>query len=777
VLSKFGVFLLTDEYFIVLIEYNMNILRVYFMTLMLCMSASAEIFYVNSNATAGGDGSSWETAFNYLQDALDSTNSETGDQVWIAKGTYYPDDGNNVTEGDRLATFFVKDGVQLYGGFSGVEDSVDQRNWGENKTYLSGEIYNEKIFWSLNIITVEPDYDASAESSITLDGLYIIKGNANGDGVSSEGAPLNVAAAIGGGGIINVKNCYFADHSSAISHGGVIAHSTVLATNCTFENNSSGVASYCSMVVSDCLFINNSTSAYGGVANGGYWRVENSEFIGNYTSSTTNSIQFGGGVALGGTWIVENCKFSDNYSKQGGVFSGGYYGGNVTAIDSVFENNRAVRTVGYNSSHGGVSQNCDFTAINCIFDNNSSTDAAGVANGRNFTAINCVFVNNSASRGGVFASSTLELVNSTLALNGNDNSTSGIASAVSGNIFNSIIYNNLGTTLFDACNLKNTTDTIPLPNGNFSYNIIEGGINAFNSIDPQSSYYFNESFILDSDPLFFDINDPDGLDETWGTEDDGLRLNSNSPAISKGSDEYLPNDTYDLNLNDITDEVIPIDLANFYRVQEVTLDLGAYEFGQQNGLISFFTVSVSTEVGGTVNQDASTVYYQPVNLSLLATPLEGYVFSRWIGNIEASVEDDNPLTLTATNDFSITASFTPDLSDLDFDGLTLYDEKVTYNTNPNIDDTSGDGLKDGVVVSAGFDPTVDYSNLVNASRQGMADLRPGSTIIEVSGNQAAVQLQMEESSDLQTWEDAGDPATVTVPADTDTKFFRFKMAD
>ena len=57
------------------------------------------------------------------------------------------------------------------------------------------------------------------------------------------------------------------------------------------------------------------------------------------------------------------------------------------------------------------------------------------------------------------------------------------------------------------------------------------------------------------------------------------------------------------------------------------------------------------------------------------------------------------------------------------------------------------------------------------------DLRAGSTMIAVSGNQATVQLQMEESSDLQTWEDAGDPATMTIPADTDIKFFRFKMAE
>ena len=59
----------------------------------------------------------------------------------------------------------------------------------------------------------------------------------------------------------------------------------------------------------------------------------------------------------------------------------------------------------------------------------------------------------------------------------------------------------------------------------------------------------------------------------------------------------------------------------------------------------------------------------------------------------------------------------------------------------------------------------------------MQDLRSGSVMIEVSGNQATMQLQMEESSDLQTWEDTGDPATMTIPADIDTKFFRFKMAE
>jgi hypothetical protein len=63
------------------------------------------------------------------------------------------------------------------------------------------------------------------------------------------------------------------------------------------------------------------------------------------------------------------------------------------------------------------------------------------------------------------------------------------------------------------------------------------------------------------------------------------------------------------------------------------------------------------------------------------------------------------------------------------------------------------------------------------SIEQVKDLRPGSSMIEVSGNQATVQLQMEESSDLQSWEATGTPATMTIPADAETKFFRFKMAE
>ena len=61
------------------------------------------------------------------------------------------------------------------------------------------------------------------------------------------------------------------------------------------------------------------------------------------------------------------------------------------------------------------------------------------------------------------------------------------------------------------------------------------------------------------------------------------------------------------------------------------------------------------------------------------------------------------------------------------------------------------------------------------------DARIGSTMIEVTGNEATIQLKMEESSDIQSgsWTEVEGSATMTVPVPTgsDTKFYRFKLDD
>ena len=56
------------------------------------------------------------------------------------------------------------------------------------------------------------------------------------------------------------------------------------------------------------------------------------------------------------------------------------------------------------------------------------------------------------------------------------------------------------------------------------------------------------------------------------------------------------------------------------------------------------------------------------------------------------------------------------------------------------------------------------------------DLRAGSTIIEVENGEATLSMELEESSDLEIWT-SGSTSTFQVPADSDTKFFRFKMTE
>mgnify|MGYP001480416876 CR=1 FL=1 len=126
-----------------------------------------------------------------------------------------------------------------------------------------------------------------------------------------------------------------------------------------------------------------------------------------------------------------------------------------------------------------------------------------------------------------------------------------------------------------------------------------------------------------------------------------------------------------------------------------------------------------------------------------------------------------------------------DLVPLDSDGDGVVDSADAFPNDPTETvDTDGDGVGDNTDTF----PSIRTQDIINDvisnpslyniySIDFIKDLRPGSTMIQISGNQATVQLQMEESSDLQTWEDKGDPATMTIPADTDTKFFRFKMAD
>jgi hypothetical protein len=65
------------------------------------------------------------------------------------------------------------------------------------------------------------------------------------------------------------------------------------------------------------------------------------------------------------------------------------------------------------------------------------------------------------------------------------------------------------------------------------------------------------------------------------------------------------------------------------------------------------------------------------------------------------------------------------------------------------------------------------------SEQGITDLRPGSTILQLGpNNSATLELQIERSNDLSNWTaDTDDLVQVEIPLNGDTGFFRFKMTE
>ena len=98
---------------------------------------------VDADADPDGNGESWATAYRYLQDAL--LVAGVNDEIWVAGGTYRPDDTEDMSmQGDRNATFELLNDLTVLGGFAGPGAGVDPdtRDIKLYETILSGDLLN-----------------------------------------------------------------------------------------------------------------------------------------------------------------------------------------------------------------------------------------------------------------------------------------------------------------------------------------------------------------------------------------------------------------------------------------------------------------------------------------------------------------------------------------------------------------------------------------------------------------------------------------------------------
>jgi predicted outer membrane repeat protein len=544
------------------------------------------------------DGASWTTAYTDVQDALAA--ATPGDEIWVAEGVYMPG-------GTRAATFQLKNGVALYGGFGGYgigETLRTQRDWVAHVTVLSGDIDrndvtdpNGVITTTANIIGINAYHvitGSGTDATAVLDGCTVTAGYANkaspndrGGGIFNFNGSLtltdvsfsgNFALHFGGGmynagGSPMLSGVTFSGNSAGEEGGGMHNNSGLVLSNVTFIGNSArdGGGMYVlsgEPVLTSVTFSENIASESGG---GMYNENNASPTLTDVVFSGNSTTWNGGGMYNWGNPTLTDVVFSGNSTAEngGGMYNDGRFDGSSPTLTNItFSDNSA-------GKHGGAMANNHSgnpILINATFTGNSAGwSGGGIYNEDKSspTLINVAFSGNSASWGGGGMANEY-LCNPTLinvTFSGNSAAGDGGAmdnSESSATLTNCVLWGNSSS---DGSQISNVYS-----NPSVTYSLVKGGYPGTGN--------------LSADPLFVDA---DGSDNTVGTLDDNLRLQLASPAIDAGDNSAVPADSTDLDGDGDTTEPLPLDMAGNPRFIDIAdkadtgngtapiVDVGAYE--------------------------------------------------------------------------------------------------------------------------------------------------------------------------------------------------------
>lgn len=342
--------------------------KLFLHVLLLCSlhQSFSAVIYVNANASGTNNGTSWLNAYTNLQAAISS--SIYGDQIWVATGVYKASSTNN-----RDTFFVMKNGVDLYGGFSGTETSTSQRDLDLNPTTLSGDIgeLGSNIDNTKTLVKM-----SNISTNLIFDGFRIVSGY---DSVGS-GAGFNI---LNNSGTINIHNCVIYNNYAYSTGGGAyIKASTVNFNNCDFLYNSSfdygGGAVYAANVSNSTINIQESKFIGNTSRSGAVVKFQGISLIMNRVLVSSNSATSGGGIIdiSAGIFTLSNSLVAGNVVSSNGqsVLSSYSTGVNSTNLINVtFCHNRNSSTLTpYREVIYGV--NAPINIYNSIIFGNSNAD-------------------------------------------------------------------------------------------------------------------------------------------------------------------------------------------------------------------------------------------------------------------------------------------------------------------------------------------------------------------------------------------------------------------
>lgn len=532
-------------------------------------AADGTILYVDADATGAATGESWSDAFVTLQDALVAVNA--GDQIWVAEGIYYPDEGGAAIDNDRTATFNLPAGVTLYGGFApdASAGELTTRDHEKHLTILSGNIDRLATVDASGIVTGALESPSLGshhiltvvgaatrdETPVTLDGFHVTggKGESSNDVLHSFGSALFCDGHDGLFCNPNILNTHFVGNHAPESGGaiylyGVSGEASPLFLNVTFSQNHG--------MYGGAVF----AEGQSGVSSPSFTNVT---FDGNTARAGGGGAVYASGSHGDSSPVFVNVQFINNSATSGGAL--GIIGrdgkSNPSITNASFVGNHASSGGGavFAMSMDGESKPAFY---NVEFRGNSAEEEGGAFLGNyqvQGSFINNTFAGNSAAKGGALriTESNPGPVISNSILWGNASTGTGvnISTVNSGVIASQSIIEPVSASVWDEDENANPWGTT----------ILTG--------------------VSNDDPLFVK-----GIAIADAPTIDGdLRLQEGSPAVNAGDNNLLP-------------ATVTTDLDNNPRIVDGVIDLGAFEFGAPvDSSTSYDPVaSVTLPVSGTL---------------------------------------------------------------------------------------------------------------------------------------------------------------------------------